>query len=387
VASLLFDDFGAYDNTEWRLFRYEGDAFHEYPAAEAGTIETGKAYWLISRASGRVIDSGASGSVSTAQDFTIMLEPGWSDIGLPFAFPVDWTDVQVNPVNVDGPYLYEGAWLPPSQVMQLESWKGYALFNNSSTAEPLSIPPRAALGAVGQPEQASPVLEATTWTLCLGARCEEARDPFNDLGWAPDASATRDHRDSVEPRPIGAHVALAFLHDDWAELPGRYTSDFRPTRPPETPARELGDVWRLEVTTNIAEAPVELSWVGVESLPPGFRAVLHDFRSDARVDLAATPGYSVYADSRRELELRVGTAEFVEVGEGGGAAPLMFVDFGAARSGRLVRERRDLNAPAGEYRFHWDGRGDTGQPQPNGVYFYRLEAGDLTSIGKISLVR
>jgi flagellar hook assembly protein FlgD len=56
-------------------------------------------------------------------------------------------------------------------------------------------------------------------------------------------------------------------------------------------------------------------------------------------------------------------------------------------SGRLVRERRDLNAPAGEYRFHWDGRGDTGQPQPNGVYFYRLEAGDLTSIGKISLVR
>ncbi|MGH7455124.1 MAG: hypothetical protein ACRENG_27465, partial [bacterium] len=144
IGAVLADDLGAYDDTRWRFFRFEDGNFLEFPDPKAAAFAPGKAFWLIVQEANKTIDAGSSLSFSTADSFTITLQPGWNDIGLPFDFPVNWSQVRVNRSSVDGPYLYEGTWRMPPDVSRLEPWKGYAVRNLGTVPLTLKIPPRAA---------------------------------------------------------------------------------------------------------------------------------------------------------------------------------------------------------------------------------------------------
>ncbi len=65
--------------------------------------------------------------------------------------------------------------------------------------------------------------------------------------------------------------------------------------------------------------------------------------------------------------------------------PVRLVVYDAA--GRLVRELIDRIEPAGDHAVRWDGRGERGFSAPNGVYFYRLSAGDFTDTRKMLLMK
>ncbi|MFO7608544.1 MAG: FlgD immunoglobulin-like domain containing protein [Candidatus Krumholzibacteriia bacterium] len=55
--------------------------------------------------------------------------------------------------------------------------------------------------------------------------------------------------------------------------------------------------------------------------------------------------------------------------------------------GRLVRTLADGPAPAGAGEVRWDGRAGDGRAAAAGVYFYRLQAGDRTLVGKMALIK
>jgi len=55
--------------------------------------------------------------------------------------------------------------------------------------------------------------------------------------------------------------------------------------------------------------------------------------------------------------------------------------------GRLVRVLEDRSLPAGFHDVTWDGTDSSGQPVPAGVYFSRLEAGDVRQTRKMVLLR
>ncbi len=55
--------------------------------------------------------------------------------------------------------------------------------------------------------------------------------------------------------------------------------------------------------------------------------------------------------------------------------------------GERVRTLYSGELAAGSYRIVWDGTNEYGQIQPTGVYFYRLQAGHLTSVQKMLLMR
>jgi hypothetical protein len=57
-------------------------------------------------------------------------------------------------------------------------------------------------------------------------------------------------------------------------------------------------------------------------------------------------------------------------------------------SGRLVRELLDsVEHDGGVYSVPWDGRSDSGQLLPSGVYFARLEAGREVAVNKMVLLK
>lgn len=67
------------------------------------------------------------------------------------------------------------------------------------------------------------------------------------------------------------------------------------------------------------------------------------------------------------------------------SVPVSVVIFDAR--GRLVRTLLEEARSGGAYRIHWDGRGERGEPVSSGVYFYRVTAGEATSIMKMTLAR
>ena len=55
--------------------------------------------------------------------------------------------------------------------------------------------------------------------------------------------------------------------------------------------------------------------------------------------------------------------------------------------GELITILVDGFMASGHHEITWDGQDDQGQEMPSGVYFYRIEAGENTTTGKMTLVR
>ncbi len=55
--------------------------------------------------------------------------------------------------------------------------------------------------------------------------------------------------------------------------------------------------------------------------------------------------------------------------------------------GQLVRNLVDSGHPAGTFSVTWDGRDDTGQQLPSGIYFYRLKTRDFQAQRKLLLLK
>jgi hypothetical protein len=55
--------------------------------------------------------------------------------------------------------------------------------------------------------------------------------------------------------------------------------------------------------------------------------------------------------------------------------------------GQLVRVLLDEERAAGTYTYYWDGNDENGQPVSSGVYFYKLNEGDLTEVKKMVLLK
>jgi hypothetical protein len=55
--------------------------------------------------------------------------------------------------------------------------------------------------------------------------------------------------------------------------------------------------------------------------------------------------------------------------------------------GGLVRRLLDRSNQPGSISMEWDGRSEVGDLAPSGVYFVRLESGDLTEVRKVTVVR
>ena len=134
-AAVFGDDFGPYVRSEWRLFRWTPgeDRYAEHPDLGAA-MTPGVAVWLASHAEAPFdVDGGAS--VDASGPFALTLEPGWNQIGSPFAFAVAWdgvggSDAVGAPVRRgNGDYEYDQPVLEP--------WEGY--FVENATGAPVEL--------------------------------------------------------------------------------------------------------------------------------------------------------------------------------------------------------------------------------------------------------
>jgi len=409
IGKVLQDDLGPYDPHQWRLWlwRSEAQSYGEYNKAEIGAFTQGKSFWLATVKDKFFSDAGQS---YKPENVELDLQPGWNQIGHPFAFPVRTQEVfnaSADTVGLSSFYGYDGSFKPADQLMP---GKGYFIKNMNTSARTITIPPLAAKNssslALPSPRQDE------EWKIRLHAHAGRHVDDYNLAGINKVSLAEWDARDQPEPPAApGKYLSLYFPHPDWRVYPDRYAADFRP-------AFDEGEIWELAIATNLTSAAVEIKCEGLETVPEEFAVYLLDEQLLVTQDLRKNPVYTVAAHSRtpkNSLRLVVGKPEFFEhrhlplnqipaAYELSQNFPNPFNPATAMRLGlpaagnvtlkiydTLGREIRTLLRNAAKSPgFHiavWDGKDESGVAVASGVYFYRLTVDGFSQIRKMILVQ
>jgi len=411
---VLKDDLGPYDRAKWRFYALQADqSYAEFPN---GTMESGKAFWLVVKESGRRIRTGPGVSNPTDAPYVIPLHAGWNFIGNPFNFPTK-AKARLGNGAAFGLYSFDGTWSDPQspELKELQPFDGYAVFTRAATTLVINSDRAAAAENLARRETVSPA-----WSIRIIAECGNTLDRNNLAAIAEGAAREWDENDYPEPPVIGDYVSVYFPHPEWGSNAYHYCTDTRP-------APTDGEIWELAVRSNRRDK-VRLTFAGVENVPPVYDVWLIDETVGIAQNLRATNQYAVAvagADYRKTLKLIVGKGNFVaeslaalqnipatyELSQNfpnpfWSAAtsrlagnPATTIRYGLPRHSHVTLKvfnalgeevatlLTDAPQAAGYHVAIWDGRNKFGAATASGLFFYQLQSGDLVLTKKMILVK
>ena len=398
---------GAYNTRSWRLFRWNGAQYKEHP--NAGQMTPGKAFWVIARDPKQIELENAFSSADQIR--SIVLTPGWNQVGTPYLFPIPVSDlIASNPGGFIEPIVWEWTGSSYVQATELKPWHGYWVQNLASGSVPLVMPfvDASRITAPKHVAAASPNDEG--WSLQIAAKSGALVDDSNYVGVAPGAQDGYDAFDISEPPTMGeGAVSLAIVQDQSSSRPGRYSADFKP-------ATGMGSEWYFTVTSGSPSDGVELSISNTERIPPDIEIQLIDLDRQEHQNVRTAAEY-LYLPAEegaiRHFLLVAGPSSFVSNAIDKATQPvvvnlrqnvpnpfnpttLISFDLPAPASvtltiynilGQEVRRLLDEVRPPGRHAVSWHGLNDRGRAVASGLYIYQLRTGSALLTRKMLLLR
>lgn len=410
----VLDELGLYEPTQWRLLRYVNGQNHEYP--NIGNFETGNGFWLITRDT-KTLNIGSGKSVTTDSNFVLTLQPGWNQIGNPFAFPVNWNDV-TRSENVENILVgYFGSKNDETGYdfthTQLLPFQGYFVNNNSEIPTTIAIPPKAADNTNNLNKQFklnphSMTLENTEWVLKIVAQAGFYIDKDNYIGALENAINEYDQNDFSEAPFFASYVSLYFPHEEWKTRSKRYSGDFRKPN-------SCGHYWDFTLVSNILDSLIILSFSKVSNLPHDWSVSLLDKEKRLLIPLHENETYKfINNGSKRDFRLIVGKTDFLKYHDWGFEKSLSdfrlsqnypnpfnpstkikyqvpiashisitIYDILGKEVAIVANERKD----AGLYEAIWSGLDKNQAKVSSGVYIVRIKAKNFVDTKKMLLIR
>ena len=246
---------------------------------------------------------------------------------------------------------------------------------------------------------------APGYTLRVEAQPKGGRAHRVWLGLRDGAKAGRDSLDFAQAPPLDRSVTVSVVEP----VAGRtvpHAGSFKPTAPD-------GRAWTLRLhNRSSSRQAVRLQFQAAGRLPSGQKRYVLDLKTGTRL----TPGQvlKIPSGTRRPLKVIVGTKTYAR--QHSEDVPLHRYEttlrgnypnpFGEETTleytlskkqkvtievynvlGQRVRTLVRGTKDAGLHRIRWEGENRYGEPVGSGVYFYRLEAGSVTTTRKMVLVR
>ncbi|WP_105011188.1 T9SS type A sorting domain-containing protein [Salinibacter sp. 10B] len=295
----------AYDPSEARFFEPIGTRVAEFP--RTSDFDLGRAFWLIVRGEGAVLDAGPGTVNPLNEPVDIALSQGWNFVGTPFTVPVPVTNLQTSsgaPVTLRA-YGADGYNTPDNPVTEMAPFSGYAVFAESATT--LTVQPPLLSDGNGKTNVDSTPAAAFAWRLRIRGTSRTGRDGDNVAAVRDGAVDEWDPWDWPEPPSMGSGLSITFDPPDGSPPNVALSTDVRrvPTH---------GTIWPLTVHTEAA-GPVRLSVEGTEQLPAHLDAWLLDTATKDLWNLrqSAQARLTVLAEgTERALRLVVGTTAYVK---------------------------------------------------------------------------
>lgn len=296
IASIFEPSLGAYDETKWRLVRYQGGRNVDYQAGLT-RINQGESYWFNS-VSEVSVKPGASTVARANQSapFILSLTQGWNQIATPYPFAIDWDDVLAangNPTGVGKYKVYVPSSINFAESNNLQPFSGGFVFTDQARTLNLPVTLKNTAGRRKAPEFIGSDISSTSWTVPIQVSQGRALNPLGSIGMRPEAKAGKDDFDDITLPRFVKYLELNSYHHEF--LAPRFSKDIVPT------AEEHR--WNLTIESNFDEGDITLSWAGVDLGANNAQLILYDPAQGVLLDMKKVKTHTIRNTDRHEVEI------------------------------------------------------------------------------------
>ena len=385
----LFFSLGAYDKKGWRLAHFKDGQNVEYQTG-INKIERGSGYWFNANGKEIVIKTGEGdvGTYNQKEPFIMSLAAGWNQIGNPFPFNIDWSDVlNDNPtvIGVGGLRVYNGANQNYEASDNLKKNTGGFVFSDKAVTLNVEVTLKGRAGARTGVFQTGMDIGQSDWQVPLRITQNNSTSSLGAIGMHEEASHSKDQWDEIRlPRP-DEFLDMTFDHPEFAFR--HFAKDILP------PAHEQS--WKFSVESSGRDEPAELEWNNTSFGANASRLFLLDVENGQFVDMRSTNQYAFTNPGKKEFRIYFRDdgmpviPDLVIVGE-----PYPNPSSASVHSALILPESSEpinvemmvfnllgqpvkalLNAAlaGGIYDVNWDGNDPSGSRVPSGLYLVRAK--------------
>ncbi|MCB0486834.1 MAG: VCBS repeat-containing protein [Cyclobacteriaceae bacterium] len=390
--SVLFDELGQPDGTQYRVLKYQNspEAWIEYPNG-FNSVARGEGYFMIAR-NGANIKFGSAESPSNSQDnlFSIGLTAGWNLIGNPYTVTASWNESISGLTGVGALKVYQNGAYVDGNDMAIFS--GGFVFADQAQQVPIKMKTSATGGRTKRFELSSD-LDKPEWLVPLTLKQGDTEFLLGGIGMHPDAKYSYDDFDDLAPPVIEDKLEIAFSHPE--HFMNKFSRDMVPTA--EDQEWEFTVISSKAMETTIFWSP-DLLGDNVKEL------VLYDPATQQMVDMRNNDHYVMDPKISSRLKIYFGEnlsdkikPEGISLGfptpnpasnhssigftiSGSANLPVK-VDVFDMMGRRVINLVDDVLAP-GFYSVDWNV-----ENEPSGMYTYRLSAGKQMETRKVIVSR
>lgn len=404
-TDIFSDDYGPVSPQNWRIFRWNEliNNYNEFPAT-AISAEPGVGFWFIQRG-GSGFDIDYAQAVSTSKPFTIILQPGWNQIGNPFPFSVSWGDVLTNAtigINSINRWNSSTEEYEPGQSV-LEPWVGY--FIDNPISEPVFLEFLPIENRTGE-KSIFENIDKSQGEFIIQLKLEDAKtrksDTQNYVGMIKDSEPGSDQFDFRDaPSPID-RMKLSIVQNE-----KKYSGNF-------IPVNSDGAYWDLEISSSHSNEIGKLTFENLSDLPEDFNIWLLDVNNKKSVRITEGSA-AITGTSNSYYRLIIGTKSFAENNNNeinlepreyyllqnypNPFNPSTTINYSIADDSNvkliiynllgkeITTLINDDEKSAGAYSVVWDGKNKFGNEVSSGLYFYRLITQKFVQTNKMLLLR
>lgn len=430
---VVLSDLGPEGDFTWRIYRTDSSGINSNyhtrtelnDMGDYGDFKPGNAFWLYLRDDNQgriptnIIEFPEMNTVST-DSFNYVLQPGWNQIGSPYAFSITWDQVDSKEKDSLQVYRYDGGenftllttggqfhklgWTPMVNTnFTFEPWQGYAVRNNSGVNARITFYPlRPDTSGLAQLAKAT---SETDWQVKLVVENDLNFD-ICVVGMNTRAKARKDYLDFVNPPTVGnSYVSMYFHHGDWNTRDRDFSTDFRPIN-------YEGELWYFSI--NSSDKILDFHLRELADLPANFRVMVFDTKYRKKYYLNEEEKVTfrnIENGEKDRFALLIGTENFIDsevdnvtIMQPGEYLlmenypnpfnPVTYIRYQLAQPGDVkliiynvlgqeVTTLVDGYNDAGFYEIQWNGKTNIGTEAASGVYFYQLRSKNFVQTMKM----
>lgn len=402
----VFSDYDYYDIKHWRLLRWQqSDSTNLEYWAIRDAFTPGTAFWLITR-SGDAFTIRNGWSINASQPVSYTMQPGWNQVGNPFAFPIAADSIR-NTTLLERPVYYNGREYE-YDVEVIFPWEGYFVYNTSPDPVTIFVLPIEEKNT-GLPKTSNRMIidSASEYLLQFSATMPgtDLIDSQNYIGLLKNATAERDILDFTEAPPIGEYLQLSIIENQ-----ERFAGNFKPIQ-------NEGEEWEFEIRSSaFINKNIDISLIESGSLPDGFQFYLLDKDFNCSIPTESKK-FSVCLSEKmpvRRFKVILGTEQYAENhNENISLVPIAFqleqnypnpfnpettIQYQLGKRSPVVLEIYNMLGQkictlvddiqnTGQHTVKWDGLNASGEDVSSGIYIYQIKTNDFTASRKLVLIR
>ena len=389
----IFDELGAPDKTQWRLFHFQGDKYIEYPD-NITTLEIGQGYWF--NAKEKIDIKPGAGELAKANQttpFQLTVEAGWNQIGNPYPFNIDWKTIKdANPAaGLNSLWLFEESNYVKKDV--LAKFKGAFVFSDKGGT--INFPLSAKTSSPGRTnsQDLMPTIDEVAWRMPIQLIFNGLLQ-VSSIGMHPEAKTSKDKFDEITIPRVIDYLEMDTYHEEF--FAHNFSSDVVPTTNTSS--------WLFTVSSNQKGSEATISWDQKALFDSHSKIALLDLQTQTLVDMKATSIYRFSWTEGRQFKILYSKEGELLPGITllGNAYPNPFnavvtIPFMLEQHqsnvevivydmlGRKVKSISKADVKAGIYNLEWNGGNEQGDAVESGMYFYQLrgDKGILSSIKRL----